>query len=183
MSSGAHPVGLWARVAGGLQMLANFAVIVASGCVIWWFVAQRMAPANGGPSPAYAIGEDVGAVAGVNFRDSRETLLMVLREDCRYCRDSVPFYQQLSSAQRDTRGLRLVVASTDVPEAMSAYLRSNAIQVDGVVTVGPGTLKVPGTPHLLLIDSVGKVKQMWRGKLGAAQEREVFAVLGLIAPA
>jgi hypothetical protein len=164
-------------------MLANVAVLVASGCVIWWFAAQRMAPASRGPSTSYAIGESVGAVAGVDFRDSRETLLMVLREDCRYCRESVPFYQQLSSAKRDPRGIRVVVVSTDSPGSMSAYLRSNAIQADRVVTVRPGILKVPGTPSLLLVDGTGKVKQMWRGKLGAAQEREVFAALGLIAPA
>ena len=164
-------------------MLANVAVIVASGCVIWWVAAQRMAPEGRGPSASYAIGESVGAVAGVDFRDSRQTLLMVLREDCRYCRESVSFYQQLSSAARDPRRIRLVVASTDSPGSMSSYLESNAIQADGVVTVGPGTLKVPGTPFLLLVDAAGKVKQIWRGKLGAAQEREVFAALGLIAPA
>jgi hypothetical protein len=170
-------------VGRGLQMLANVAVIAASGCVIWWIATQRTPPADRGPSTSYAVGESVGTVAGVDFRDARETLLMVLREDCRYCRDSMTFYQQLSSAQRDTRGIRLVVVSTDAQGSMSAYLRSNAVQVDRVVTVAPGALKVSGTPCLLLVDSAGKVKKVWRGKLGATQEREVLAALGLIAPA
>ena len=172
------------KLAGGVQVLANLSVIVAAGCVVW-LATQRVLPGaarSPSPPPIYAIGESVGAVVGVDFRESPETLLMVLREECRYCKESVPFYQQLSAAEKDSRRIRMVVASTDAQASMSAYLQSNKVQVDRVVTVAPDSLKVPGTPCLLLVDSAGKVKKVWRGKLSVAQEREVFSVLGLRVP-
>lgn len=173
------------RMAGRLQNLASIAVIVASACVIWlaWQRTQPPAP-RPPPSPMYSVGERIDEVGGVDFQGSAQTLVMALREDCGYCRASVPFYRKLTEAlrKRPEGATRLVVMSTDSVPAMSAYLKANDIQVDHVAAYRAGDLKIPGTPFLVLVDRAGTVKRVWRGKLATSQEREVFALFGLTVP-
>ena len=76
-----------------------------------------------------------------------------------------------------------MVASTDSAASLPDYLKAQGVKVDQIAHVEPGALKVPGTPALLLIDSNGKLKRIWRGKLASAQETEVLTVLGLTGPA
>lgn len=174
------------RVSAWLQGAANLAVIVASLCVVWlvWDRFQHPAPSAPQAPPAYAVGQQMDAIDGVSFQDSPQTLLMALREDCRYCQDSVPFYQKLTAGLRKAAQgtTRLVVLSTDTPGRMSAYLESNDVHVDKVVTYRAGTYKIPGTPSLFLIDRTGTVQRVWRGRLPKPQEEEVFAVFGLMVP-
>ena len=164
--------------AGALQIAANVAVI--SACVCVSLVAVRVArDAPALPASTYAVGEKIDSVDGVKFQGSQRTLLMVLRQDCRYCHESVPFYQRLTAAlrARNRQDLRVVVVSTDTSTLMSAYLRASDIAADDVVHIEPGALKVPGTPFLFLVNDHGIVERVWRGKLGAAQEQEVLHVL------
>jgi hypothetical protein len=170
-------------MAGLLQTLANFAVIVAGVSVAWlaWQRSQHPAPRL---PPTYIVGERIAEVGAVDFQASAQTLVMALREDCRYCQASVPFYRTLTEALRKRADgtTRLVVMSTDSVPAMSAYLKANDIQVDHVAAYRAGDLKIPGTPFLFLVDRAGIVKSVWRGKLATSQEREVFALFGLTAP-
>jgi|SRR5688572_22841631 len=168
------------RLAERVQMAANIAVILA--CVgVGWMAWLRMHQRGPEPPPAYKVGERVDAIAGIDFGASSQTLLMVLREDCRYCRDSLPFYKSLTAAVGKTadKNPRLVVASTDRPDKMTAYLKANGIQVDQVAAYRLGELKVPGTPFLMLVDGNGTVTRVWRGWLPPPQETEVLKVLGL----
>jgi hypothetical protein len=170
-------------MAGRLQALANIAVIVASLCVVW-LAWQRTQHATPKPPPTYIVGERIDALGGVGFQASAQTLVMALREDCRYCRASVPFYRELTEAlrKRTDGATQLVVVSTDSVPAMSAYLKAHDIHVDRVAVYRPGELKIPGTPFLFLVDKAGTVKSVWRGQLATSQELEVFALLGLGRP-
>ena len=121
-------------------------------------------------------------VGDVDFAAAPATLLIVIREDCRFCQDSIPFYRQLSDARikQPGSGVRLVVASTDVSESLASFLKSKEIRVDHISNVQAGDLKVPGTPALLLIDRSGKVAKVWRGRLAERQQKEVLLTLGLV---
>lgn len=171
------------RMAGRLQTLANIAVIVASVCVVSLAWQRTPRPAAEPPS-MFSVGERIDAAVGVDFQGSAQTLVMAIREDCRYCRASVPFYRRLTEAlrKRTDGATRIVVVSTDSVPAISAYLKANDIQVDRVTAYRPGDLKIPGTPFLFLVDMAGTVKSVWRGQLPPSQEREVFALLGLSDP-
>ena len=163
-----------------LQAAANVAVLLASVGVLW-MAWQRSQPTGPEPPPTYAVGEQMDAVDGVDFRRSERTLVLALREDCRFCQDSVPFYQKLSAAAGAIAGrdLQFTVVSTDTQTALSMYLKANHVEVDHIVSIRPGALKIPGTPLLLMVDSDGVVQRVWRGRLAADQEKEVFQVLGL----
>lgn len=167
-------------MASRLQSAANIAVLLASVGVLW-MVWQRAQPTGTEPPPTYAVGEQMDAVDGVDFRGSERTLVLALREDCRFCQDSVAFYQKLTAAVGATaeRALQVTVVSTDAQAALSTYLKANGVEVDHIVSIRPGALKIPGTPLLLVVDSQGVVQRVWRGRLAADQEREVFQELGL----
>ena len=142
-----------------LQAMANVTVIAV--CIlVAWLAVKRMGAAPNAPSSAeiYEVGESTAPVPGVDFTAAQATLVMVLREDCHFCQESVPFYRQLSEARltNPNSAVRVVVASTDPQDALSAYLQSKEIHVDAVATIKPGALKVPGTPSLVLVDRGGK---------------------------
>jgi hypothetical protein len=152
-------------MAARLQTVANIAVILASLAVLW-MAWERSQPAGPEPPPTYAVGDQMDAVDGVDFRGSERTLILALREDCRFCRDSMPFYQKLTTAAGAATGraFRLTVLSTDSQAALSAYLRANGVEVDDVVSYQSGALKIPGTPLLILLDRGGVVQRVWRGR-------------------
>jgi len=166
---------------GALQSAANIAVIAAALCVVLVAV-QRLRPTVAEPLSTYAVGDRMDALSGVDFTSAPHTLVMAVREDCQYCKDSVPFYQRLTAAARsvgpDQRS-GVVVVSTDAEPSISAYLMASDIQVDRIVSVAPGELRLPATPILLVVDRSGVVVRVWRGRLAASKEREVFATLGI----
>lgn len=174
------------RLSGLLQTTANAAVIVLC-LLVGWLALRPTAPVPPAPPaapPVYHVGDIIDPVAGVDFRAGGSTLLMVVRENCHFCQDSLPFYRQLSDARarHPNPALRVVAASTDSHDALSAYLQLKGVRVDQVSTIESGTLKVPGTPTLLLVDQAGRILNIWRGKLPDRQEKEVLRTLGL-APA
>jgi peroxiredoxin len=168
------------RASSLLQTSANIAVI-ALCIVVGWLAFKRLGSNSPPALPIYSIGESIDRIPGVDFRVARSTLVMVIREDCHFCKESLPFYRALSDARssRPNSGLQVAVASTDSQKSLSAFLKTNGIEVDQVSTIQPGALKVPGTPTLLLVDQAGKIVHVWRGKLPDSQEREVLKVLGL----
>jgi len=51
------------------------------------------------------------AISGIDWSQSQQTLLLVLQKGCRYCEESVPFYQRLTkeiSSQPKTRLIALL---------------------------------------------------------------------------
>jgi thioredoxin-related protein len=168
-----------------LQLSANIAVIAL--CILVGWLAVGKGATTGGTGepprmpPVYRTGDAIDVLPGVDLAAASRTLVMVLREDCHYCQESLQFYQRLSQARakRPVKDLRIIVASTDARDALAEYLKSKQVDVDQVVTVAAGLLKVPGTPSLLLVDPTGKILNFWRGKLPAQQEEEALRTLGL----
>jgi hypothetical protein len=51
------------------------------------------------------------------------------------------------------------------------------VRVDEVKEAALDSIKVSGTPTLLLVDKAGTVADVWAGKLEPSQEEEVLSVL------
>lgn len=117
----------------------------------------------------------VGFRAGDVFDLNGRTLLMVLRSDCRFCQQSMPFYRRL--LERSRQGVEIVVAAPASDTGIAGYLESEGVAPDSVVLVQPGTLPVQGTPSLLLVDDGGGVTQAWVGLLDTAREASVLDAL------
>ena len=171
---------LRSRVAWWIQTGANAAVFAAAMAVLW-LAFHRNVEAPGPLPPIYAAGEKIGSVGRVDFRNTPATLVMYLRQDCTYCRQSLPFYHRLTAAAKRAGAppLRFVVATTDEESVMRKHLNDQDLSVDDVASVKQGALKIPGTPALLLVDATGTITKVWRGLLSGKEEEAVFAQLGL----
>jgi len=127
-------------------------------------------------SSAALIGEKV-SLAGENWAQNRQTLVMALQEGCHFCSDSAEFYRRLDrdgSLRKTTKLIAVLPGSTDDSKA---YLRGEDVSVDRIRQAALGSIDVRGTPTLLLVNDKGVVTQAWVGKLTSQREDEVISAL------
>ncbi len=101
------------------------------------------------------------------------TLVLFTRSGCHFCSESMPFYRRLESAAADS-GVRLIAATAEDVSANSAYLRSNGIHPENVVSASKNQIRARGTPALILIRNNGLVVDSWLGRLGPDKENDVL---------
>lgn len=127
------------------------------------------------PAPENLSGKTVPLDA-VNWKNNGATLILYLSTTCRYCNESISFYQRLKKERPEDAPKVVAVFSQAEDEAMK-YLDSNKLIVDGLVNGSLRSIGVTGTPTLLLVDENGVVTDSWRGKLSPEKEKEVLAKL------
>jgi hypothetical protein len=160
-----------------LDTITNLATLATCAAVAYvaWQARQPQAP----PVPStYERGEHIVGLRDVDFRQAPQTLLVVMRKDCHYCEESVPFYQGLFGNIRDDVNKRTQVIAVTVDDKVTAdaYFAGNNLQFDRIVSVSQQEmrrLKLPVTPILILANDAGVVSSTWVGKLGSDGEKEV----------
>jgi hypothetical protein len=164
-----------------LETITNIATLATCVLIAVFLLQSRGARTQNERPMMPTVGQRVGSLPDVKFQAARKTLLIAIREGCRYCEESTSFYKslvaQVAAAGQD---VQLVVVTPDNAIATSAYLRAKDIVIPTVVTVTPAqmqALKLPGTPALILTNQQGSVEAVWLGKLNESQEREVFKKL------
>lgn len=171
---------MWKRmvpsVKAGLDMATTVAVLAAASTVLWMAATGGFVPEPTGPA-TYKVGDKFDAVAGAQVTSpERPTLVMHLSSRCQYCTASLGFYRALAEANRTAR---IVVVGSEAAEQLKVYVESAGFYPDAIVRVAPGTLKMPSTPTLALVDTTGTVAGIWRGRLKPELEQQVRARLGL----
>ena len=163
-----------------LGLLSDVLIIVVA-VVVLGVIGIRYTSLFGAPTDfrtpgAQAVGERIDSVGvDIDFGASAKTLVMALDSDCVFCQQSMPFYRRLLEADRaDTQ---IVVATSPDDSAIIDYLSTERVNPDTVVFVEPGTLPVPGTPTLLLVDDQGLITHAWVGLLDDYREAEVISSL------
>jgi hypothetical protein len=164
-----------------LDTLANIAIIIACVALVA-MVARNMffQPKPAPPPGAAAKGETLKALQAVLPAGSERTLVAAVAPGCHFCDESFPFYKTLIE-QRNEKGSQVkfiaAVPGEDQKEPETAKLTGAGVTPDQMVAIDFNTIKVPGTPTLLLVDAKGKVLDVWVGKLDASGEKEVLARL------
>lgn len=160
-----------------LDTLANLAFVVV--CIVFVaFLGQRMMqPAAATPQvpKGYSVGDALPALDGAPYASNERTLILFLSSGCKFCTDSMPFYQKLSAA-REGR-YQLLVVGAESENALSEYLAKHKVVADRVMRLKPGQMKVFATPTVLVADRQGKTLGQWLGMLGT-RESEVSKALG-----
>ncbi len=101
-------------------------------------------------------------------------MVLALSNKCHFCTESAPFYQRLSGELTQRENVRLVaVFPQEVSEAQQ-YLSGLGVQIGDIRKATLNSIGVNGTPTLIIVDSNGKVKQSWVGRLSAERESEVL---------
>jgi hypothetical protein len=104
-------------------------------------------------------------------------LLLVVSTSCHFCKDSLPFYKQLTEAAHGKLGVIAVLPQSQ-PEARE-FLRNAGVETSQIVSASPDNVGARGTPTLLLVGKNGAIEHAWLGKLDVKGEQEV---LSLVAP-
>ena len=125
----------------------------------------RSGPAEGAQVP----------LTGINWSESDESVVLALSNKCHFCTESAPFYQRLSSEMAQRKNVRIIaVFPQDVGDAKK-YLSGLGVPIEDVRRASLDSIGVRGTPTLIIVDSNGKVKQSWVGRLSAERESEVLS--------
>jgi hypothetical protein len=153
--------------------IAVVALLLVVVCIKKFFLAG----AKPRPLPAIQVGTKI-SVPNVDWSRSRETMLVVLQDGCRFCTESSPFYRRLVEQSSRNAGVRLIAVLPQDPDRGRRYLDSLGVTIAEVKQSDLGAIGVAGTPTLLLLDNQGKVEASWVGTLSAPQEAEVLRRVG-----
>jgi len=127
---------------------------------------------------SYKPGDIVPAVNGHSYASSKGTLLLVVRSTCTFCTRSMPFYRRLAESVRERgRSVRLLVLSAEPRDIVAEYFKTHDVPIESIGQVPDTHLRVAGTPTLILVDSNGRVRDVWLGLLASQQEAVVLARL------
>lgn len=168
------------RIRTFAEITANIAIIVVAGLLCWTiFSAHKKPPANPDTKTSI-IGTTLPEIPGHKWGDSHSAiLLLAIRKGCAYCEASLPFYRRLSNLQESNLlKVRLLAVMPDNRQMGAEFLSKENLVIEAAFDQSLQSLKVSGTPTLLLLASDGRVEQAWVGKLDAEGERQVLATVG-----
>jgi hypothetical protein len=168
-----------------LDTIANIAIIlvcvIASVVLVNNFLASRRQPQGAGQRPPEVEkGEQLAALKNVVPAGTDRALVVALQPQCGYCNESMPFYNKLID-ERNKKGSNVKVIAVVGQEAAKAEeqqkMTEAGVQPDALLALDFQSIKVPGTPTLLLVDNQGKVLEKWVGKVQPGDEDDVLATL------
>jgi thioredoxin-related protein len=124
------------------------------------------------------IGNKLESPKGYNWREHDQTLVVAVHKGCVYCERSYPFYRQLESLEHDNHlKAHMLVVMPDDPLSGAALLAEQGITSQRIANIPLISIKVSGTPTLLLVDANGRLLQRWVGELDASNTEAVLAQL------
>ena len=118
------------------------------------------------------------AIPGIDWQSNDRTLILALKKGCHYCEDSMPFCRRLAqmSEEKELKA-NLVAVFPDSPADVEDIVKAQHLSVKTVPGVPLGTLKVSGTPTMILADHSGRIIEDWIGQLTDQQEHQLLGVL------
>lgn len=160
-----------------IELVANLAIIGVS-CLLGALLVERNLTIDRTEQVSKSDHQGVSAPTvsslDIDWRRSKQTLLLAVSSTCHFCTESAPFYKQLAKEHGNTRLIAVLPQSIDQGER---YLEELGVGVDGVKQVTLSSINIKGTPTLILVDSDGLVVNTWVGKLSEAQQQEVLSKL------
>lgn len=162
-----------------LEVITTVAVLLMAMTLLsalsWgYFVQKRVPPLQSGLQK----GEVVSKLPKVDYSNSSQTILIVMDMQCRFCLESIPFYNHLAQLPATARGAtRLIAIFPNEEDEVKEYVRQNQLQIDTVSGIDTGTPNIVGTPSIILVDRSGKILDFWTGKLSAETESQVIKAI------
>jgi hypothetical protein len=169
-----------------LEKAANVGIVVVSCAIVADIGYRHFVPAPVASSPVaarpapieYKVGDTLEPIPGLPASPGSRSLLFVVRSTCPYCTQSMDFYQRVVQQTRsDHLPVRLVGVCLEGLDACNAYFKAHNVSMDLTVGVTLGSIKVSGTPTLLLLDERNKVTSVWTGTLAPSREQAFLLAL------
>lgn len=169
------------RAAKRIEVLANLATIVAA-CVFAGGLIRQCTQSSYRPSFLSANNQGQKEVIaslnlsqlGIDWSRNKQTLVMVLSNQCHFCTESAPFYRKLTEIKNGTRLIAILPQDRD---SARAYLERLGVSVDEMLQSDLSNMGVRGTPTLVLVKNDGVVRDTWLGKLSPQDEEKLIGLL------
>ena len=158
-----------------IELIANLSIIIAclsAGGVL----INRYVLSNSATNRTGITGTKI-SLAGVDWAKNRRTLLLALSQYCHSCSESTLFYRQLVERAESRSDIQLMAVLPQAANEAEKYLRELGVAIKDVRQAELMSIRVRGTPTLLLIDDHGVVTNAWTGKLPPDKEAEVLNLL------
>ena len=121
------------------------------------------------------VGDHLPAIGGLNYAEHDRTLILMLKTGCEFCDASMPFYRELATASNARHQDTFLVAV--IPEDASIeeqILMTHKVPISVIGHIALNSMKVTGTPTLVLLDKQGAVQKLWVGQLSQQGEHDVL---------
>jgi len=155
-----------------IEVAANIAIIAVAVMIGVVLIHKYYIRSKTKELPTVLIGTKI-SIPNIDWSKNRQSLVLALQAGCHYCSESAPFYQRLAS-EASARKIPLVAVLPQTIEEGQNYLNSLNLPIDDIRQTSLRSIGVQGTPAILLVDSNGKVKASWHGKLPPNKESEVL---------
>lgn len=164
-----------------LDTIANIAIIVVCAIAAYVLIQRYFFPPEPPPRPGQVqAGEQLDPLRELVPAGTDRALVVALSPTCKFCTESMPFYKRLIDERNEKGSNVKVIAAVPAEEAKEPErqtMEQTGVNPDQLVTVDFASIKVPGTPTILLVDDQGKVLDVWVGKLDERKEKEVLKKL------
>lgn len=157
-----------------LEIVTNLAIICAI-LVFGYFVFQKyfLSGKDSVQQNEIAVGTKI-SIDEIDWLNNQKTLLLIIRKDCQFCSESVPFYKNLVEKTNE-KGIKLVAVLPTSREESQIYLKENGVNIQEIRQADDALKQiVKGTPTLILVNERGEVLNSWKGKLPSEKEKEVL---------
>jgi thioredoxin-related protein len=155
------------------ELAANIAIIATAFVLLVVLANKFWGSSETLPVREIPIGEKI-LIDDINWTENKQTLLLVLQENCHFCTESMPFYKKLTEKAQANTKTKLIALFPDSVEKSRNYLKSQNIEIASVRQFNFTKIGVGGTPTLILVDEQGKVADSWVGKLPPEVEEKVL---------
>jgi hypothetical protein len=167
-----------------IELVTNIAIIIVALLLATFLIKNLVVDRSAGGRPLAASEQALKpgmrvSLPGFDWSTKDSHIVLVLQKGCHYCSESAPFYQQLVRGVAGRPDLQLVAALPQSPEEARQYLNEIKVPIAEVIQANLGSLKVRGTPTLLLVDNTGTITNVWFGKLPLDKQSEVLSRLQL----
>jgi hypothetical protein len=164
-------------MANWLEKTANIAMVIA--CTVFSVrygrdLYRQAHPAD--TAPPYKAGDTIKDTAELGLNQARMTMVLVTRSSCHFCTQSMPFYRRMADVAKRS-GVRVVGATGEEPKVNAAYLSSNQVSLNAVVSTDKNQIHASGTPTLIMVRNDGVVVNSWVGQLQESEENEVLKAM------
>ncbi len=136
-----------------LEIITNTAVVIVILVLAGVFGWKWIYPTKNKMSNPFIKGNLFSQLKDLNEESYKKTLVLALNTNCNFCVQSLPFYKNLAESNSQNKNLQIVALFPQSQDEVRKFLGENNLNIKSISNVDYGTLKVPVTPTIILIDS------------------------------
>lgn len=109
-----------------------------------------------------------------------DILVVALNTTCGYCKESIPFYNQLNQLQGSMgKPIHIVAVFPNSEKDVKKYVQLVGLSTSTIANTNFEKIHVLGTPTIILVNHKRIIRDFWIGKLSQDEAQQVIKAVGL----